>query len=107
MCSRNNRYLRLGLREIVSFCIAATTLLLAGCASTPEQEAKDRQTEAERTQQKYVGYTTAQLQLKREEIASSIPSVYWGYGIAGMIQQGQIEGKKKEVEMNPDGSMAE
>ena len=64
---------------------------------TPEREAANRQREAEKTQQKYASYSTPQLLLKRQEIAATIPSWYWGTGLAGAIQAGQIEGKKKQV----------
>ena len=55
------------------------------------------ETEANKIQQKYASYTTPQLQLKRQELAASIPAYYWGSGIAGAIQAGQIEGKKNQV----------
>lgn len=75
-------------------------LIITGCA-TPEQKAAERKTDAqkqaEQLQKKYANLTTAQLQLKRQELAASIPAWYWGTGIVGLIQQGQIEGKKKEV----------
>ncbi|HEY5912202.1 MAG TPA: hypothetical protein VJA21_16490, partial [Verrucomicrobiae bacterium] len=79
--------------------LVATSLLLilVGCATTPEQEAANRSAEANKIQRKYATYTTPQLQLKRQEIAATIPDWYWGTGIAGAIQAGQIEGKKKQV----------
>lgn len=75
----------------------AFAILLAGCSTTPEQEAANRATEVQKIQQKYASYTTPQLQLRRQEIASAIPVWYSGTGLAGAIQQAQIEGKKKEV----------
>jgi S1-C subfamily serine protease len=77
--------------------VGLAALLMEGCASTPEQEAVQRQSEAQKLQRRYATYSTPQLRLKRQEIAASIPSWYWGTGIAGMIQQGQIEGRKNDL----------
>jgi S1-C subfamily serine protease len=91
--------------------LTATVVLLLsiiGCSTTPEQqaaqreselhkEAAKRESELDKLKQRYASYTTPQLQLKRQEIAASIPAFYWGTGIAGAIQAGQIEGKKKQV----------
>jgi S1-C subfamily serine protease len=82
---------------VTLLAVASVGLLLVGCATTPEQEAANRKNEEQKKQQKYASYTTPQLQLKRQEIAASIPAWYWGSGIAGAIQAGQIEGRKKDV----------
>lgn len=66
-------------------------------AAEVQRERDKRTAEAQKLQQKYASYTTPQLRLKRQEIAASIPAYYWGTGIAGAIQAGQIEGKKNEV----------
>jgi S1-C subfamily serine protease len=85
------------LRILTILALTTASLILAGCATTPEQEAQKRRTEAQRIQQKYASYTTPELQLRRQEIASTIPAWYWGTGLSGAIQAGQIEGKKKDV----------
>jgi S1-C subfamily serine protease len=77
--------------------ISAAGLILAGCSTTPEKEAANRQTETQKLQNKYASYTTPQLQLRRNQIAATIPTSYWGTGLVGAIQAGQIEGKKKDV----------
>jgi S1-C subfamily serine protease len=79
------------------FTIALAGLVLAGCGTTPVQEAASRQTDAQKLQKKYASYSTPQLQLKREQVAATIPAWYWGTGLAGAIQGIKIEGKKKEV----------
>jgi len=77
--------------------VASLILALTGCSTTPEQDAAKRGADSHRIQQKYADYTTPQLQLKRQEIAATIPSYYWGTGLAGAIQSAQIENKKKNV----------